>query len=351
MDMTQLPSDSHEAVHKVTDAETGLRAIIAIHSTQNGPAAGGLRMKPYDSFEDALGDVLRLSRGMTLKSAAAGLPLGGGKAVILGNPDTEKSPALLRAFGQAVAALQGRYITAEDMGMTPADIAEIATQTQYAAGLQSGSFGSGDPSPITAQGVFNGIRTAAAFRLGSGDLRRRVVAVQGLGHVGWDLCKRLRAAGAEIIVTDISAARMKQAVTCLGARAVDLTEIYSVEADVFAPCAIGGVLNPHTIPQLRVTVVAGAANNQLANMEDADALHARGILYAPDFVVNGGGIVNVATEILKIETAEKFVAEKLKALSTTLNSILNAAKQQNVSPARVAEAAVAQKMRTAQVAE
>lgn len=351
MDITQLPSDSHEAVYKFTDAETGMRAVIAIHSTQNGPAAGGLRMKPYDSFNDALEDALRLSRGMTYKNAAADLPLGGGKAVILGNPNTDKSPALLRAFGQAVASLQGRYITAEDMGMTPADMAEIATQTQYAAGLQGGSFGSGDPSPITAQGVFNGIRTAAAFRLGSGDLRGRVVAVQGLGHVGWDLCKRLRAAGAEIIVTDISAERMKQAVTCLGARTADLSEIYGVEADIFAPCAIGGVINADTIPQLRTSVVAGAANNQLSNMEDADTLHALGILYAPDFVVNGGGIVNVATEILKIDQADKFVSEKLQALDATLRTILNVAQQQDVSPARVAEAAVDQKMQLAQAAE
>ena len=351
MDISQIPSDSHEAVYKVTDADTGLTAVIAIHSTQNGPAAGGLRMKPYDSFDEALEDALRLSRGMTYKNAAAELPLGGGKAVILGDPNIDKTPALLRAFGQAVAALQGRYITAEDMGMTPEDMAEIATQTQFAAGLQGGNFGSGDPSPITAQGVFNGIRTAAEFRLGSRDLTGRVVAVQGLGHVGWDLCKRLRAAGAEIVVTDISAERVKQAVTCFGARPVALTDIYGVEADIFAPCAIGGILNTETIPQLRVSVVAGAANNQLATLADADTLHARGILYAPDFVVNGGGIVNVATEILKIDAAERFVGDKLRALDATLWTILNTAKDQAVSPARVAEAAVDEKMQLAQAAE
>lgn len=351
MDITPIPSTSHEAVYKVRDDATGLTAIIAIHSTANGPAAGGLRMKPYDSFDAALTDALRLARGMTYKNAAAELPLGGGKAVIIGDPRSDKTPALLRAFGQAVEALEGRYITAEDMGMTPADMAEIATQTQFAAGLQGGSFGSGDPSPITAQGVFNAIRTAAAFRLGSRDLTGRVVAVQGLGHVGWDLCKRLRAAGADIIVTDISTERMRQAETCLGARAVGLDDIYGVEADVFAPCAIGGILNEDTIPQLRTPIVAGAANNQLGSLRDADALHARDILYAPDFVVNGGGIVNVATEILKLDSAETFVAEKLQALDATLRTILKSAKTQGVSPARVAEAAVDQKMQQAEAAE
>ena len=351
MDITPIPSTSHEGVYKVTDAATGLTAVIAIHSTQNGPAAGGLRMKPYDGFDDALEDALRLARGMTYKNAAAELPLGGGKAVIIGDPATDKSQDLLRAFGQAVAALQGRYITAEDMGMTPADMAEIATQTQFAAGLQNGAFGSGDPSPITAQGVFNGIRTAAEFRLGSRDLSGRVVSVQGLGHVGWDLCKRLRAAGAEIVVTDMSPSRMAQAESCLGAQTVALDDIYDVKADIFAPCAIGGILNAETIPKLRVAVVAGAANNQLGTLNDADALHARGILYAPDFVVNGGGIVNVATEILKIDQAEKFVTDKLQALDSTLRAILNTAKAQGVSPARVAETAVDDKMQLAQAAE
>lgn len=301
-------------------------------------------MRPYASDAEALTDVQRLSEGMTYKNAAAGLPLGGGKAVIIGDPGTEKTPALLRAFGRAIQSLDGRYITAEDMGMSPADMGILAEETSCAAGLADGEFASGDPSPITARGIFNAIRTARAHKHGSPDLAGVTVAVQGLGHVGWYLCKFLHEAGAKLVVTDIDQARVEQAIAEFGARAVPLAGIYAAEADVFAPCAIGGILNADTIPQLKADIVAGGANNQLASAGDGAALHARGILYAPDFVANGGGIINVATEILKIADREGFVAEKLEALDATMAAILNQAKAEDVSPGAVAVAAVQAKM-------
>ncbi|WP_432450473.1 Glu/Leu/Phe/Val family dehydrogenase [Aliiroseovarius marinus] len=342
MTITDVAAAQHENVYRVEDQASGLVGFIAIHSTALGPAAGGLRMKPYASEADALTDALRLSEGMTYKNAAAGLPLGGGKAVIIGDPATQKTPDLLRAFGRAVEACNGRYWTAEDMGMTPADMGVLAEETRFVAGLADGAFASGDPSPITARGIFNAIRRVAVHQFGSANLSGRRVAVQGLGHVGWNLCHRLKAAGAELIVTDIDADRVEKARDALGATAVGLNEIYAVPADIFAPCAIGGILNGETIPQLTVKAIAGGANNQLATAQDAELLHARGILYAPDYVANGGGIINVATEILQIETAEDWVSEHLSALDNTMERILRAAKEADVSPALVAEDVVLQ---------
>jgi len=344
MTVTAVASATHEEIYRVEEPSVGLLGFIAVHSTRLGPAAGGLRMRPYASDAEALTDVQRLSEGMTYKNAAAGLPLGGGKAVIIGDPGTEKTPALLRAFGRAIQSLDGRYITAEDMGMSPADMGILAEETSCAAGLADGEFASGDPSPITARGIFNAIRTARAHKHGSPDLAGVTVAVQGLGHVGWYLCKFLHEAGAKLVVTDIDQARVEQAIAEFGARAVPLAGIYAAEADVFAPCAIGGILNADTIPQLKADIVAGGANNQLASAGDGAALHARGILYAPDFVANGGGIINVATEILKIADREGFVAEKLEALDATMAAILNQAKAEDVSPGAVAVAAVQAKM-------
>ena len=344
MTVTAVASGSHEEIFRVEDASVGLLGFIAIHSTRLGPAAGGLRMRPYASEDDALNDVKRLSEGMTYKNAAAGLPLGGGKAVIIGDPASGKTPELLRAFARAIQSLEGRYITAEDMGMSPADMAILAEETAYVAGLADGEFASGDPSPVTARGIFNAIRTARAHKHGSRDLAGVTVSVQGLGNVGWNLCQFLHEAGARLVVTDIDGARMEQAVADFGARAVPLADIYAAEADVFAPCAIGGILNSETIPQLKADIVAGGANNQLASAGDGAALHARGILYAPDFVANGGGIINVATEILKIADRPGFVAEKLEALDATLAAILNQAKAENVSPGAIAVAAVQAKM-------
>ncbi len=344
MNVTEVPSTSHEAIYEVRDQDCGLHGFIAIHSTRLGPAAGGLRMRPYDSAEAALKDVMRLSEGMTYKNAAAGLSLGGGKAVIIGNPSTEKTSDLLRAFARAIQSLEGRYYTAEDMGMSPTDMAILAEETKFVAGLPNGEFASGDPSPITARGIFNAIKTTWAHRHGTDTLQDVRVSVQGLGHVGWYLCEFLHDAGAKLIVTDTVADRVSRAVETFGAEAVAIDAIYGVEADIFAPCAIGGILNETTIAQLKVSVVAGGANNQLATAADGAALHAKGILYAPDFVANGGGIINVATEIQQISDREGFVSEKLAALDVTLKSILNQAAAANISPADVATKAVQTKI-------
>ena len=344
MDITEIAAPEHERVLRVADAETGLTGLIAIHSTRLGPAAGGLRMRAYADEASALEDALRLSRGMSFKNAAAGLPLGGGKAVIIGDPARDKSPELLAAFGRAVEALKGRYWTAEDMGMTPADMARIGRETAFVAGLPDGAFASGDPSPITAQGIFNAIRTTARHRFGSDDLTGRRVAVQGLGHVGLHLCALLHGAGAALTVADIHPAAVAEAQQRFGAQAVAPEAILQVEADILAPCAIGAVLNAETIPGLRVQAVAGGANNQLATAEDGWRLQERGILYAPDFVANGGGIINVATEILRIDGREAWVAEKLAALDATLDRILTRAAALGVSPNDVAEGIAAERL-------
>ncbi|SEV99839.1 leucine dehydrogenase [Aliiroseovarius sediminilitoris] len=341
MNITQVASATHEEVYRVEDAACGLIGFIAIHSTVLGPAAGGLRMRPYAREEAALTDALRLSEGMTYKNAAAGLRLGGGKAVIIGDPATLKTPALLHAFGRAVEACEGRYWTAEDMGMSPADMAELAKVTRFVAGLSDGDFASGDPSPITARGIFNAVRRVALHQFGDADLTGRIVSVQGLGNVGWNLCELLTEAGAKLIVTDIDAARVTAATETFAAQAVGLDDIYAVQADIFAPCAIGGILNEDTISQLKVKAVAGGANNQLAKPSDADLLAQRGILYAPDFVANGGGIINVATEVLQIEGRVEWVAKKLVALDDTMEAILSEAEKQGVSPAAVAQDVVA----------
>lgn len=343
MNITAIAAPTHEEVIRVEDRASGLIGFIAIHSTELGPAAGGLRMRHYRSEAAALEDVLRLSRGMTFKNAAADLPLGGGKAVIIGDPKA-KTAAQLRAFARAIDGLSGRYWTAEDMGMSPADMAVMAAVTPYVAGLPDGDFASGDPSPITARGIFNAIRITANHRFGSPVLTGRHVAVQGLGHVGWHLCKLLRAAGADLTVADIDAARVAWAAQSFGAATVAPDEILAVEADILAPCAIGGVLNAETIPALRVQAVAGGANNQLATEVDGAALHQRGILYAPDYVTNAGGIINVATEILRIEDRQGFVSEKLTALDATLEAIFIRAADRAVGPDRVADETVASKM-------
>ncbi|WP_299927881.1 Glu/Leu/Phe/Val dehydrogenase dimerization domain-containing protein [uncultured Pelagimonas sp.] len=341
MTITELPISTHERVVHIQDLPGGLSALIAIHSTARGPAAGGLRMREYASFDDALVDVLRLSHGMTLKNAAADLALGGGKAVIIGNVATQKTPELLEAFGEAVDTLGGAYRTAEDMGMTPDDMAIIARKTPYVAGLPGAS---GDPSPITARGVFLSMQVAAKHRFGSTDLAGKRVAMQGLGHVGMHLADMLHEAGAELIVTDVSEEALDEAVVAFNAKVVGLDEIYSQDVDIFAPCAIGAVLNEATIPTLTCKMVCGAANNLLAAPEDGDRLAARNILYAPDFVANGGGIINATPEILGEAQGPEWLEGKLQALAANLDAILTEAAKTGLPPHVVAEQLVEEKV-------
>ncbi len=335
--LTRLPSDTHEEVWRVEDVQTGLKGFIALHSTALGPAAGGLRMKPYKDESEALQDALRLSRGMSYKNAAAELPLGGGKAVIIGDPARDKTPALLRAMGRAVAMLEGRYWTAEDMGMTPRDMAELARETTHVAGLAEGEHASGDPSPVTARGVFNAMQIGATEVFDTADLAGRRVAVQGLGHVGWHLCNLLHEAGAHLIVADIDAGRVRKAARTFAAATARADDIHATACDIFAPCAIGGILNAQTIPHLKARLIAGAANNQLSEAADADRLHARQILYLPDYVVNAGGIINVAGEILQIPDRPRWVGEKLEAIARTIREILERAKREKTSPGHLAD--------------
>jgi leucine dehydrogenase len=288
--------DDHEQVTFFYDAATGLKAIIAIHNTNLGPALGGCRYWPYASDEEALKDVLRLSRGMTYKAALAHLALGGGKAVIIGDPRVEKTPELMRAFGRCVERLNGLYITAEDVGTSLQDMSTIAQTTTHVVGREAKEGGSGDPSIITSLGVFTGIRACVFYKLGKSDLNGVRVAVEGLGHVGFDLVKRLAEAGASLVVTDINKATVQKAVALYGAKAVGIHDIFAADVDVFAPCAMGGILNDKTIPKLKCKIVAGSANNQLAESHHAKALEKRKILYAPDYLINSGGLINVSYE-------------------------------------------------------
>ncbi|PRY92492.1 Glu/Leu/Phe/Val family dehydrogenase [Donghicola tyrosinivorans] len=342
--LTKLDQSGYEGVYRVEDAASGLRGYIAVHSTVRGPAAGGLRMRPYAAEAEALEDVLRLSAGMTYKNAAADLPLGGGKAVIIGDPAKDKSEALLRAMGRAVEALEGKYWTAEDMGMSPDDMAVLAQETKYVAGLGQGDFASGDPSPVTAAGVLGCMEVAARHAFGSSNLQGKTVAVQGLGHVGMYLAEGLHRAGAKLIVADTNARAVQEAMERFEAVAVAPEAIHGVEADIYAPCAIGGTVNMGTIPEIKAKLICGAANNQLASRRERMLLEARDILYAPDYVANGGGIINVAAEILKIETRAPWVAARLGRLEETMDQILNRALRNRQTPADVADALVEERL-------
>ena len=289
--------ENHESLHFFHDEPTGLQAIIAVHSTALGPAAGGCRRWVYASSDDALTDALRLSRGMTYKNAVAGLKFGGGKAVILGNDKAPKSAALFGAFGRAVHSLGGRYITAEDVGCSVDDMRYVREQTEYVSGLpQSGSSAGGDPSPWTAIGCLQGIQAAVKSRLDRDSLEGLRVAVQGVGHVGLHLCRLLHDAGAELFVSDVNRENLAAASRELPVTEVAPTELLYADVDVLAPCALGNVLTSTTIPRIKAKIVAGAANNQLATAADGARLAERGILYAPDYVINAGGIITVAHE-------------------------------------------------------
>jgi leucine dehydrogenase len=318
--------EGHEGVHSFFDAKTGLKTIIAVHSTARGPAAGGCRMWPYATAELALEDALRLSRAMSYKNAMADIPLGGGKAVIIGDSRTQKSPALFEAFGRAVDAVGGRYWTAEDVGVSPVDLGHARKQTRFVAGLDGHPAASGDPSPVTAEGVFRGVQLCVRRALGR-ELDGVTVAIQGVGHVGALLAGKLAAAGAKLVMTDVNAEALKEVAGRTGAQVVAPGEIFDVDADVFAPCALGGAINAETLPRLSARIIAGGANNQLADPEIGRVLFERGLLYAPDYVINGGGIINVAGEIRALDAGTAFdpawVAAKLDRLTDTLGEVLD----------------------------
>lgn len=327
---------SHEGVFELKDPDARLHAFVAVHSTVRGPGAGGTRFWGYDGPDAALADALRLSEGMSYKNAVAELPLGGGKGVVMKPDGPFDREAVFDAYGRGVEALGGMYITAEDVGVTPGDMAVIARHTKHVAGLDDGAAASGDPSPVTARGVFMGIQACAARAFGRMDLAGKHVAVQGVGHVGAYLCEYLHGAGARLTVCDVDQQALSAVVERFGARVVAPDDIFDVDADVFAPCALGGVLNRDTVERLCVKVVAGGANNQLADPWVGDRLVERGIVYAPDFVINGGGIINVAAEVSG-HYDPAWVDSKLKALFDNLNRVLDIALTNGQSTQNVAE--------------
>ncbi|HEU0012154.1 MAG TPA: Glu/Leu/Phe/Val dehydrogenase [Longimicrobium sp.] len=290
----RIGAHHHEQVVFWSDRSAGYKGIIAIHNTVLGPALGGTRFWNYASDDAALTDVLRLSRGMTHKAAVTGLNLGGGKSVIIGDPDKLDRELIFRAHGRAVESLNGRYITAEDVNTSPSDMEYVHAETEHVVGLPGTS---GDPSPVTAWGVFHGIQAACKAKFGSGDLSGRSVAVQGLGHVGYHLCRFLAEKGARLVVTDVVQERVQRVVHDFGAQAVGPNDIYAADVDVYAPSALGATINDDTIPVLKAGIVAGAANNVLAEERHGEELRRRGVLYAPDFVINAGGLINVYGEI------------------------------------------------------
>ena len=334
--------DNHEKVAFFHDAETGLKAIISLHNLNRGPALGGCRMWAYENDEEALTDVLRLSKGMTYKAAVAGLPLGGGKSVIIGDAKKIKTSELMQAMGRAVAQMGGNYIIAEDVNTNVSDMQEIAKNTNSVVGLpaQEGH-GAGDPSPLTAYGVFVGLKAAVKHRLDRNDLKGLKVAVQGLGHVGYTLCRHLHEAGAKLIVTDINTDVLEKAKTEFGATVVGLDEIYDVDADVYAPCALGATLNDDTIPRLKVPVVAGAANNQLKTMKHAGMLKEHGILYAPDYVINAAGLINVYYEYVARRQGGGYEIDEvythIEKIADTLGQIFEIADSEDIATAQAAD--------------
>lgn len=326
-----LANDEHEQVLFCNDNETGLKAIIGIHNTVLGPALGGTRMWEYASNAEALNDVLRLARGMTYKAAISGLNLGGGKAVILGDVTKLKNEALLRRFGRFIESLNGLYVTAEDVNMSPADMEYISKETRHVTGLSESIGGGGDPSPVTAYGVYVGMKASAKKAFGSESLQGKRISVQGAGHVGMYLLEILAQEKAELYVSDINENRAKKAAAKYGAVAVGLDEIYDLDVDIYSPCAMGATINDDTMDRLRCIIIAGAANNQL----DDEAVHGqllanKGIIYAPDFLINAGGLINVGIDYLGGWSKEKAYHETEKIYQTTLD-ILQMSENEGIS--------------------
>ncbi|MFJ8067662.1 branched-chain amino acid dehydrogenase [Peribacillus sp. NPDC096447] len=317
------------------DKQSGLKAIIAIHDTTLGPALGGTRMWTYASEEDAIEDALRLSRGMTYKNAAAGLNLGGGKTVIIGDPRKDKNEEMFRAFGRYIQGLNGRYITAEDVGTTVEDMDLIHEETNFVTGISPAFGSSGNPSPVTAYGVYRGMKAAAKEAFGTDSLEGKVVAVQGVGNVSYNLCRHLHEEGAKLIVTDINKESVARAVESFGATAVNPDEIYGVDCDIYAPCALGAVINDHTINQIKAKVIAGAANNQLKEPVHGDQIHEKGIIYAPDYVINAGGVINVADELLGYNRERAL--KKVETVYDTIERVIEIAKRDQIPTYKAAD--------------
>ncbi len=334
MNITDVTPTGYERVVRCEDPASGLKAMIAVHNTVLGPALGGLRMWPYRSWDEATFDVLRLAKGMTYKSAVADTGLGGGKSVILGNPKTDKSEALFRAMGRFIETLGGKYITAEDVGTSVDDMVAVRKETRWVTGLPLALGSSGDPSPWTALGVFRGQKACLEEVFGNGDFAGRTVAIQGLGHVGVFLAEHLHAAGARLVVCDVAPERVKEAATRFGAQVTSPDAIYDVPCDVFAPCALGAILHDETLKRLRTKIIAGAANNVLLREEHGDRLREMGILYAPDYVINGGGIINVSIEIEPGGYDEARSRRKVENIYEALKTVFRMSRERNISTNR-----------------
>lgn len=341
--LKELKADSHERLVAWEDQAAGLTAVIAIHSTALGPALGGCRMWPYPSFDEAVQDALRLSRAMTYKAAVAGLHLGGGKAVILGDPNRDKTPALLKSLGQFINALEGCYISAEDVGLTVEDVEVIRQETKYVTGSPNSSGGSGDPSILTALGVFCGIKTCLKERFGDDSIKDRTIAIQGLGKVGSELARLLHEAGARLIVADLDQERLDQITKRFGAGAVPAQKVLEVFCDVFSPCALGGVIHSKSASRLKCQIVAGGANNQLAEDHHGDVLAEREILYAPDYVINAGGLISVASEVEGYNKAE--AVKRTEAIADTLTRVFDLARKEGIAPHRAANRLAEERLR------
>ena len=328
-----MQTHCHEEVAFWYDKQVGLKAIIAIHDTTLGPALGGARRWPYCSEQEALLDALRLAEGMTYKAAVAGLDLGGGKAVLIADSARDNREALFRSFGRFVDSLNGRYITAEDVGTSVEDMVQVHHETRYVTGLPPSMGGSGDPSPLTALGVYHGMKACCLARFGCDSLNGRTVVVQGVGKVGAALVEHLCQAGARVVAADVNRHTAEAVRRDFGVDLVDPERIYEVEGDIFAPCALGAVINDQTIQKLRCAIVAGCANNQLAEPRHGDALHRRGILYAPDFVINAGGLINVASEVSDYGIRE--ARQRAVAISDTVSRVIELSRTQHI-PTHVA---------------
>jgi leucine dehydrogenase len=332
VNVTEIKVAGYERVIAGSEPESGYHGIIAVHSTVLGPGTGGTRFWNYATQEEALHDALRLARGMTYKSSLAGMPLGGGKSVIIGDNKTKDREKIFRAHGRLVETLKGKYIAAEDVGTSPADIELVSRETRHVGGLATTS---GDPSPVTARGVFRAMQAAANHRWGSDSLAGKTVAIQGLGHVGYTLAEHLHDAGAKLIVSDVDDDRVNRAVENLGATRVAPDNIFNVAADIFAPCALGGILNDHTIPQLRVEMVVGAANNQLLDERHGDMLKQRNILYAPDYAANAGGIMTFG--IVCLNWPAEIMLKKVDAIYDTMLNIFTIAEREGITTNKAAD--------------